>query len=39
MDTVVIAKERTPVIEDLARVSIGSTAISRIRIGGSGTEK
>ena len=34
-----IAKESTPVIEDLARVSIGSTAISNIRIGGSGTAK
>ena len=34
-----IAKESTPVIEDLAKVNMGSTAINSIRIGGSGTAK
>ena len=34
-----IANESTPVIEDLAKVSMGSTAINSIRIGGSGTAK
>ena len=34
-----IAKERTPVIAALAKVSIGSIAIKRIKIGGRGTLK
>tara|TARA_A100001015_G_C14449888_1_gene503692 strand:+ start:116 stop:235 length:120 start_codon:yes stop_codon:yes gene_type:complete len=39
VETVVIARDRTPVIADLARVNIGSIAIRRIRIGGRGTAK
>ena len=39
VDTVDMANDNTPVIEDLARVKMGSTAISSIRIGGRGTAK
>tara|TARA_Y200000002_G_C22100230_1_gene422357 strand:+ start:72 stop:203 length:132 start_codon:yes stop_codon:yes gene_type:complete len=39
VDTVLIARDRTPVIADLARVNIGSIAIRRIRIGVTTTSK